>query len=134
LISGTPADIDIVIKDADKLPQAMGHNENGELERQYLFTANDLIAGTTTIKLKGKKFEHTGIKIELIGQIELGGEKGNPYEFTSLVRELEGPGEFVETKTYPFEFANVDKSYETFNGNNVKLRYFLRVKISRQIF
>ena len=59
-------------------------------------------------------------------------DRGNPYEFTSLVRELEPPGELTESKTYPFEFGNVEKQYETYTGNNVRLRYFLRVKITRQ--
>jgi len=33
---------------------------------------------------------------------------------------------------YPFEFANVEKQYETYTGANVRLRYFVRVKITRQ--
>jgi len=81
---------------------------------------------------KGKKVEHQGIKVELIGQIELLYDRGNPYEFTSLVRELEAPGELTDSKSYPFEFANVEKQYETYNAANVRLRYFVRVKISRQ--
>jgi vacuolar protein sorting-associated protein 26 len=135
LMGGNAVDIDIHLKDAENYPQCMGKNENGEKELQYLFTANDTIAGTCSIRLKGnKKVEHLGIKIELIGQIELSYDKStsSPYEFISLVRELEVPGEITESKTYPFEFANVDKSYETYQGNNVKLRYFLRVVIQRQ--
>ena len=129
----TPAEITITLRDAATLPQTMGWNEAGEAEVQYLFTANDLIAGECTVKkLLKSKVDHTGIKVELIGQIELGGEKGHPYEFVSLVRDLEGVGELADSKTYPFEFANVDKTFETYHGNNVRLRYFLRVKISRQ--
>ncbi len=42
----------------------------GELEELYLFTANDDVSGTIFIDLpKGKKLEHTGIKVELIGLI-----------------------------------------------------------------
>ncbi len=48
------------------------------------------------------------------------------------VRDLDAPGELVQTKTYPFDFSNVDKQYESYNGINVKLRYFLRVTVSRQ--
>lgn len=59
-------------------------------------------------------------------------DSGNPYEFTSLVTDLESPGEITSDKTYNFEFNNVEKAYETYNGNNVRLRYFLRVRISRQ--
>jgi hypothetical protein len=135
LVTTNPLEIDIQLKDAHLLPQTMGWDENGHPEIQYLYTATDLIAGSCTIKLKQKnKVEHQGIKIELIGQVELTADKGQPYEFTALVRELEGLGEVTETKTYPFEFANVDKSYETYHGNNVRLRYFLRVKIARQVW
>jgi len=68
----------------------------------------------------------------LIGQIELMYDRGNPYEFTSLVRELEPPGELNDSKSYSFDFSNVEKQYETYYGNNVRLRYFLRARITRQ--
>ena len=32
----------------------------------------------------GKKTEHQGIKVQLLGQIELKSERSNPSEFTSL--------------------------------------------------
>jgi len=108
-------------------------NDAGELEPTYLFTGRDTIAGQVLVKLgkKGQKLEHIGIKIELIGQIELLYDRGNPYEFTSLVRELEAPGDLNDDKSYPFEFKNVDKQFETYSGNNVRLRYFVRAKVTR---
>lgn len=57
---------------------------------------------------------------------------GNIHEFTSVVRELEPPGELTQSMVYPFEFAGVEKQFESYWGINVKLRYFLRVSISRQ--
>jgi len=45
---------------------------------------------------------------------------------------LEPLGEIKEDKSWPFEFANVESQFESYSGNNVRLRYFLRVKISRQ--
>ena len=135
LMTTNPLEIEIALKDSHLLPQTMGWDENGHPEVQYLYTATDLIAGTCTIRLKQKnKVEHQGIKIELIGQVQLSADKGQPYEFTSLVRELEGLGEITENKSYPFEFANVDKSYETYHGSHVRLRYFLRVKVARQFW
>lgn len=38
-------------------------------EQMYLFTGSDTVAGTVSVKTKGKKIEHIGMKIELIGQI-----------------------------------------------------------------
>jgi vacuolar protein sorting-associated protein 26 len=59
-------------------------------------------------------------------------DSSNPHEFTSLERPLEDAGEITSDKSYNFEFLNVDKPYETYNGNNVRLRYFLRVRVARQ--
>ena len=73
-----------------------------------------------------------GIKVELIGLIEMLQDRSNTYEFTSLVRELEPPGELAGEKSYPFEFTGVDKQYESYDGINVRLRYFVRVTIMRQ--
>jgi len=129
---GGACDLDIEFKNQDDLKKVACKNENGEIENLYLFTGKENIAGTVHVKLKGKKVEHLGMKIELIGHIELLYDRGNPYEFTSLVRELEGPGDLTDSKSYPFEFTNVEKQYETYNGNNVRLRYFVRVKITRQ--
>jgi vacuolar protein sorting-associated protein 26 len=67
--------------------------------------------------------EHTGVKIELLGQIELYFDRGSFYDFTSLVRELDVPGEILERKTYPFEFSTVEMQYESYNGVNVRLRF-----------
>eukprot|EP00607_Mallomonas_marina_P008090 CAMPEP_0182417578 /NCGR_PEP_ID=MMETSP1167-20130531/2033_1 /TAXON_ID=2988 /ORGANISM="Mallomonas Sp, Strain CCMP3275" /LENGTH=246 /DNA_ID=CAMNT_0024591243 /DNA_START=354 /DNA_END=1094 /DNA_ORIENTATION=- len=51
-------------------------------------------------------------------------------KFTSIVRELEAPGALLQTKSYPFEF-NTEKPFESYGGINVRLRYFIRVTITR---
>ncbi|CAN1325012.1 Vacuolar protein sorting-associated protein 26A [Linum perenne] len=97
-----------------------------------LFQSQETVAGKVVIEPPpGKKVEHNGVKVELLGQIEMYFDKGNFYDFTSLVRELEVPGEIYEIKNYPFEFSTVEMPYETYNGVNVRLRYVLRVTISR---
>mmetsp|Transcript_36512 Transcript_36512/g.85811 ORF Transcript_36512/g.85811 Transcript_36512/m.85811 type:complete len:305 (-) Transcript_36512:266-1180(-) len=105
--------------------------KDGKQENLLVFTDKDPVAGEVTLKLDpGKRIEHVGVKIEFIGMIEM--FYGNYHEFTNLVRDLDAPGELVTTKTYPFDFSNVDKQYDSYNGINVKLRYFLRVTVSRQ--
>ena len=64
---------------------------------------------------------------------ELFFDRGNHYEFLSLVQELAAPGEIRNSETIPFEFKNVEKIHESYNGINVKLRYFLRVTIGRRM-
>eukprot|EP00294_Goniomonas_avonlea_P001580 CAMPEP_0114544848 /NCGR_PEP_ID=MMETSP0114-20121206/3090_1 /TAXON_ID=31324 /ORGANISM="Goniomonas sp, Strain m" /LENGTH=305 /DNA_ID=CAMNT_0001729245 /DNA_START=20 /DNA_END=937 /DNA_ORIENTATION=- len=127
---GPPCVISIEIADKDQRKKQVVPKE-GVNETYYVFTGNDTVAGEVSLKLEGgKKIDHFGIKIELIGQIEM--FYGNVHEFTSLVRELDSPGELSSTKTYPFDFTNVEKQYDSYNGINVKLRYFLRVTIARQ--
>lgn len=86
----------------------------------------------------GKKFQHDGIRIELIGSIgqschslrvvvadwvELFYDRGNHYEFVSLSQELASAGELRQAQTLDFTFKNVEKQYESYSGINVKLRY-----------
>mmetsp|Transcript_9458 Transcript_9458/g.10965 ORF Transcript_9458/g.10965 Transcript_9458/m.10965 type:complete len:303 (+) Transcript_9458:217-1125(+) len=97
-----------------------------------LFTGVETVSGQVRVSPPpGKKVEHVGIKIELLGQIELNFDKGNYYDFISLVRELDAPGELAAAKVYPFEFARVDMQHESYNGINVRLRYLLRVTVGR---
>jgi vacuolar protein sorting-associated protein 26 len=58
-------------------------------------------------------------------------DRGNHYEFLSLGQELAAPGDLQHPQTFPFNFKNVEKQYESYNGINVKLRYFVRVTVSR---
>jgi hypothetical protein len=132
-LTGTFCDLTIKLKDMDSLPTSLYKTEDGGVEELFVFSGEDPVAGEVVVELKGKKMDHVGIKIELIGHIELLYDRGNPYEFISLVRELESANDSPLTgnKVFPFEFTNVDKAFESYVGNNVKLRYFLRAKITR---
>lgn len=70
----------------------------------------------------GSRLEHYGIKVELVGQIELYYDRGNHHDFLSLSRELARPGDLFQHTTYNFEFQKVEKSFESYTGSNVKLR------------
>ncbi|PSS04481.1 Vacuolar protein sorting-associated protein like, partial [Actinidia chinensis var. chinensis] len=109
--------------------------ENGQTMMVPLFHNQENIAGKISIEpVQGKKVEHNGIKIELLGQIEMYFDRGNFYDFTSLVRELDVPDEIYERKTYPFEFSTVEMPYETYNGVNVRLRFHLKDVIIGKIY
>jgi len=84
-------------------------------------------------KSNWKKIEHQGIQVEFIGQIELFYDRGNHYEFTSLLRELAPKGILDREETFSFDFTNVEKQYESYNGINVRLRYFLKFSIVRSL-
>ncbi|PIK57825.1 putative vacuolar protein sorting-associated protein 26B-like [Apostichopus japonicus] len=113
---GQGADIDIVLDDASTRKQAEIKTEDGRKEKLYLFYDGESITGKVNVTLKGKKLEHQGIRIEFVGQIELA-----------------RPGELTQSTSFPFEFMNVEKPYESYTGANVKLRYFLRVIITKRL-
>ncbi|KAG7022208.1 Vacuolar protein sorting-associated protein 26A, partial [Cucurbita argyrosperma subsp. argyrosperma] len=124
--------ISIAFSDGKTRKQVSLKKENGQMVSIPLFQSQENITGKITVDpLQGKKIDHNGVKIELLGQIEMYFDRGNFYDFTSLVRELDVPGEIYERKTYPFEFSTVEMPYETYNGVNVRLRYVLKVTISR---
>nr|KJB52518.1 hypothetical protein B456_008G266300 [Gossypium raimondii] len=107
----------ITFSDAKTRKQVPMKKENGQMVMVPLFQSQENIAGKISIEpLQGKKIEHNGVKVELLGQI---------------VRELDVPGDIYERKTYPFEFSTVEMPYETYSGVNVRLRYVLKVTVSR---
>lgn len=109
--------------------------DDGRKDKFLLYYDGETVSGRVNVTLKkpGSKLEHQGIRIDLIGQIELYFDRGNHHEFLSLVKELARPGDLIQNTNYPFEFANVEKPYEVYVGSNVRLRYFLRVTITRRI-
>jgi hypothetical protein len=92
----------------------------------------------------GKKIEHQGIKVELVGQVGMFSAETllnlieleylsdkSLHPFTSLTRELEIAGTLTEDKTFDYEFAKMEKEFDTYDGAHARLRYFVRVKIIR---
>ena len=62
---------------------------------------NEVVSGSVEITIPaGKKLEHLGVKIEMIGQIELYFDKTNNMKFTTLVRELESAGTMMNSKVF----------------------------------
>ncbi|XP_010445889.1 PREDICTED: vacuolar protein sorting-associated protein 26A-like [Camelina sativa] len=124
--------ISITFTDGKNRKQVPIKKDNGQIVMNPLFQSQETIAGKIHIDpYQGKKVEHNGVKVELLGQIEMYFDRGNFYDFTSLVRELDVPGEIYERKTYPFEFSSVEMPYETYNGVNVRLKYVLKVTVTR---
>eukprot|EP01086_Lenisia_limosa_P004911 TRINITY_DN2085_c0_g1_i2.p1 TRINITY_DN2085_c0_g1~~TRINITY_DN2085_c0_g1_i2.p1 ORF type:complete len:242 (-),score=53.37 TRINITY_DN2085_c0_g1_i2:63-788(-) len=75
--------------------------------------------------------KHQGIKIEFIGLIEMLYDRNASTEFTSLVTQLSPAGVLSESQNFDFSFINPEKQNDSYNGANVRLRYFLRVTVAR---
>eukprot|EP00042_Codosiga_hollandica_P035232 m.259323 g.259323 ORF g.259323 m.259323 type:complete len:314 (-) comp54584_c0_seq7:1659-2600(-) len=132
---GQTADILIKLTESETRKKVDVKGEGDDKQKLSVYYDGESVAGEIQIKLKypNKKFEHHGIKVEFLGLVELYYEKGNNYEFMSLVKELAPPGELPGSANFNFEFQNVEKTYETYSGMNVKLRYLVRVTIIRRL-
>uniref|UniRef100_A0A5F9CR38 VPS26 retromer complex component B n=1 Tax=Oryctolagus cuniculus TaxID=9986 RepID=A0A5F9CR38_RABIT len=132
---GQSVEVDILLNDAESRKRAEHKTEDGKKEKYFLFYDGETVSGKVSLALKNpnKRLEHQGIKIEFIGQIELYYDRGNHHEFVSLVKDLARPGEITQSQAFDFEFTHVEKPYESYTGQNVKLRYFLRATISRRL-
>ena len=71
---------------------------------------------------KGKRLDHLGIRVELVGIIENLYDKNQNSVFLQLVRDLEPPGAMNDNVSYDFQFNKVEKQYETYNGIVVRTR------------
>ena len=86
------------------------------------------MTGEIVISLTSKKFDHSGIKIELFGLIEC--SEGAPSQFISLSKEISPPSTLTnQVNKFKFSFANVEKQFETFHGNDSRVKYILRAII-----
>lgn len=130
----TPVDVDIRLDGEDSRKMIDIKVCKDRRQKAPLYCDGESVKGSVTLRPKdGKRMEHSGIKVQFIGNIEMFFDRGTHYEFLSLVQELAAPGEMRHPQTFNFEFKNVEKQYESYHGINVKLRYFLRVIISRRM-
>ncbi|XP_034522000.1 vacuolar protein sorting-associated protein 26B isoform X2 [Ailuropoda melanoleuca] len=133
---GQSVEVEILLNDAESRKRAEHKTEDGKKEKYFLFYDGETVSGKVSLALKNpnKRLEHQGIKIEFIGQIELYYDRGNHHEFVSLVKDLARPGEISQSQAFDFEFTHVEKPYESYTGQNVKLRYHLKDVIVGKIY
>jgi vacuolar protein sorting-associated protein 26 len=90
-----------------------------------LYTGSEKVTGRIDIH-SAKKSDHMGIRVELIGLIEVKNEVSSTSTFMSNGLDLEAPGSLTGSKSFDFAFNVFQKPYESFYGNTVKLRYLIR--------
>jgi vacuolar protein sorting-associated protein 26 len=128
---GAKTEPQIVFQNEESRLKKSVRRVNGDRNEFCIFEGAEPVSGTVNILLpEGKRIEHTGIRIELIGQIEMFHDRSDSYVFTSLMQSIE-PGVISDSQYLPFDFSAVEKPYESYSGINVRLRYFIRVTISR---
>ncbi|CAD7967019.1 unnamed protein product [Amoebophrya sp. A25] len=127
----TPCTIDVTLDAEENRKTApLGRDKKGE--RAYIYTDGEDVCGTAVVSVRpGKKVDHQGIRVELVGQVDMIYDKTNSYDFFAIVKDLEPPGGLFESKQWKFRFGSVDKQCETYQGLNVRLRYFVRLVVVR---
>jgi len=116
--------------EAGRKTSPLGKDRKGE--RALIYTDGEDVTGSATVSVRpGKKMEHQGIKVELIGQVDMLFDKSSSYDFFSITKDLEPPGAMFESKQYKWKFGAVDKQNDTYHGINVRLRYFVRLSVVR---
>jgi len=130
---GSSLDVGIELSDSEKRTHVVVKLESDKTAKLPLFLGGDGCSGKVHLNLKGKKLAHQGVKIEFIGRIELFFDRGNDYVFTSREQQLLQAGVLEKTISLDFNFNELDLPHESYNGINVRLRYFLLVTVGQSV-
>jgi len=129
---GTPIQIDVKLAKIEGRKNATMKDRGGSTWKAPVFMDGEDVRGQVMINLnKGKKLDHLGVRVELIGVIENLYDKSQNTVFLQLVRDLEPPGALTDNVTYDFQFNRVEKQFESYNGLVVRLRYYINVVVKR---
>jgi vacuolar protein sorting-associated protein 26 len=128
LISKPPSIKVIFEKDREK---NIFKNSKGDLVEYCTYYDTDSVKGKIIIELsKSKSFDHSGLKVDLVGIIENHKDKKSSSRFMTLTKDLIPGGTLNnEITQFEFEFSNIEKQYETYKGKNTSVRYFLETTL-----
>ncbi|CUM65451.1 uncharacterized protein PRCAT00003090001 [Priceomyces carsonii] len=128
-----PLDIEIKLENEDSRKHIELKTPQGRIEKLPIYKDGESVKGSVTVRTKeGRKVDHMGVKVQLLGVIDINTDGSVSDEFLSMATELAAPSQLTHPETYPFEFKNVEKQYESYRGKNVRLRYYIRVIVSRK--
>lgn len=117
-------EVEIYINELEGRKRSLFKNKSGEIELPTFRDKED-VSGKVIINIKStKRYEHKGIKIELVGSLEsLDDNKGSNTKFITLAKDLEPPSVLLqESTTFEFKFTNVEKLYESYYGTSMQVR------------
>ena len=122
-LSPNSFNLDIIVNSGRK-----SVSENGN--SLQVFSSRDEVSGELKVSvLGGKRVEHTGIRIELKGVVELSADRSS-HEFVSLAREVAPIGAQQGMQAFKFSFGNAELPFDSYVGINGKVRYYLRAVVS----
>lgn len=128
-----PLDIEIRLDNEDSRKHVDVKTPQGRLEKLPIYKDGESVKGTVTVRTRdGRKVEHLGIRVQLLGSIETNIDGVVLDDFLSLATELAAPSQLTHPETFPFEFKNVEKQYESYRGKAARLRYYIKVCVNRK--
>ncbi|CCH61009.1 hypothetical protein TBLA_0D05160 [Henningerozyma blattae CBS 6284] len=147
----SPIDIEISFDGEEdrrhiELNNGSGSGSKTLVDRLPVYEDGESVSGSATIRVKeGKKIEHLGIRVSLIGCIDMlsvgaGSSNGNHVEgrkrsvdeYLVLNQDVCSSGVLSESKSFDFMFKDVSKQYESYRGTNVDVNYYVKVSVQRK--
>lgn len=107
-------------------------------DRYPLYEDGESVSGIVTLRVKeGKKMEHFGVKVSLMGTIDMTKSNSESKKraidnFLCLSADLCPPGDLVHSQSFPFKFKDVEKRYESYRGKNVDVMHYVKVTVLRK--
>lgn len=106
-------------------------NENSEniFRKIPLYTGEEDIKGKLIIRPRSGKVDHSGIRIRLVGVIEVVNGSQPDSEFMTNGQDVEPAGVLFDQKQYDFSFTGFQKPYDSFYGTSFRIKYVIRAGI-----
>ena len=102
------------------------------IQKYPTFFPDEDITGKIEITRPSASFDYTSITVELVGLIENFIEPSNSIKFLSLTNDLSKNGYLTkQLNIFNFNFKKVKLQYESYKGDLIELKYFIRVTINR---
>ena len=134
--------IDILVEDTYHPNTIMSNVYGKKLECPTFYGLEPIKGSIQVISNNSQKINHSGIKIELIGEIDIHindsnedntlSNNTNPFNrFLSLTNNISNKGILNrEVNIFNFEFKGVEKQYDSYRGKKFSIKYILLVTMN----
>ena len=109
-------------------------DRNKKSIRYPTFFSEDDISGKFELIKTSSSFDYSSITIELIGLIDNYMEPKNSVRFLSLSKDISKIGSLTkDISSYNFNFKNVKLPYESYKGDEIGVKYMIKVNIFKMM-
>eukprot|EP01127_Copromyxa_protea_P004365 TRINITY_DN1422_c0_g1_i1.p1 TRINITY_DN1422_c0_g1~~TRINITY_DN1422_c0_g1_i1.p1 ORF type:complete len:371 (+),score=92.83 TRINITY_DN1422_c0_g1_i1:40-1113(+) len=128
---GSQPTVEFILDGQDTRKTVAIPTEKGAVQL-LVYSESEPVKGKVRVQTR-KEVKHLGIKVELIGEIELVYDRGNHFDFLRMEKVLAPAGTLSSETTFDFDFAQPNMSDESYNGLNARLRYYLKFSMERSM-